>query len=308
MISEKAATALATVATVCWCVQLIPQIWYNWKRKDCTGLPPLMMFLWVVSGIPFAIYFCVSEGNITLQVQPHLFMFFCLISFVQSCYYPPVRLTHWKIAAILGAFCASAIGMEIGFILWLRPLYRKGLHWPALIFGILASIFLALGLIPPYFELAKRKGRVVGINFVFLFIDSLGAWLSIVSVCLGNMDVMGIVLYCVVAALELGIFISHFIWWLRFRCLSHDESEEAEERATEAEKVTDTVGFAKDTESSACANQSSSRRSSFATVDEDYRSLMSHMTHGQDDHASKMLRAVHGISIQRDTQTYEEYS
>lgn len=37
MISEKAATALATIATVCWCVQLIPQIIYNWKKKGLYG-------------------------------------------------------------------------------------------------------------------------------------------------------------------------------------------------------------------------------------------------------------------------------
>ncbi|QLQ78356.1 hypothetical protein HG537_0A06030 [Torulaspora globosa] len=234
MISEGAATALATVATVCWCIQLIPQIWYNWRRKDCTGLPPLMMFLWVVSAIPFAIYFCVSEGNITLQVQPHLFMFFCAISFVQSCYYPPVRMARRKIAAILLIFAVWCVGMEVGFILWLRPLYRKGIHWPALIFGILASVLLAVGLLPPYFELAKRQGRVVGINFLFLFVDSLGAWLSIVSVILGNMDVMGIALYCVVAALELGIFISHFIWCCRFKWFRKAPLEESE---VEIEKI-----------------------------------------------------------------------
>lgn len=223
MISERAATALGTVATVCWCVQLIPQIIYNWKRKDCTGLPPIMMFLWVISGIPFAIYFCVSRGNVILQIQPHLFMFFCSISFIQSCYYPPTQLKKWKIVAIIGFIIASDVGMEVGFILWLRPLYDRGIKWPDLIFGILASVLLAIGLLPPFFELAKRNGRVVGINFGFLFIDSLGAWLSIVSVVLGNMDVMGIILYCVVAGMELGIFLSHFIWCCRFKWFGNDE-------------------------------------------------------------------------------------
>lgn len=30
--------------------------------------------------------------------------------------------------------------------------------------AIIASVILALGLIPPYFELAKRNGRVIGIS------------------------------------------------------------------------------------------------------------------------------------------------
>ncbi|SCU90455.1 LADA_0F04192g1_1 [Lachancea dasiensis] len=217
MISEKAATALATIGTVCWCVQLIPQIIYNYRRKDCEGLPPVMLLLWVVSGIPFAIYFMVTKGNIILQVQPHLFMFFCGVSYVQSLYYPPVQWDKRKIIMAVAAIALIDVGMEIGFTLWLRPLYARGVHWPSLIFGILASVLLALGLIPPYFELAKRQGRVVGINFVFLFVDSLGAWLSIASVIVGNMDIMGIVLYGVVAALEIGIFASHIVWCCRFR-------------------------------------------------------------------------------------------
>ncbi|SCU85813.1 LANO_0C05512g1_1 [Lachancea nothofagi CBS 11611] len=217
MISEKAATALATIGTVCWCVQLIPQIIFNYRQKDCEGLPPLMMLLWVISGIPFAIYFMVTKGNIILQIQPHLFMVFCGVSYVQSLYYPPVQLDRRKICASVAAIVLVDIGMEIGFTLWLRPLYARGVHWPSLIFGILASVLLGLGLVPPYFELAKRQGRVVGINFVFLFVDSLGAWLSIASVIVGNMDTMGIILYSIVAALELGIFASHFVWCCRFK-------------------------------------------------------------------------------------------
>lgn len=92
-----------------------------------------MMFLWVVSGIPFAIYFCVSKGNVILQVQPHLFMFFCSISFVQSCYYPPISMARSKIVMIVAAIIAADVGMEVGFILWLRPLYEKGVKWPDLI-------------------------------------------------------------------------------------------------------------------------------------------------------------------------------
>lgn len=230
MISEKASTALGTIATVCWCVQLIPQIIYNWKRKDCTGLPPLMMFSWVVSCIPFGIYFCISAPNMILQIQPHLFMFFCSISFIQTLYYPPLKMNRLKIILTILSIILFDVGMEVGFIIWLKPLYAKGITWPNLIFGILATILLSVGLLPPYFELAKRQGRVVGINFWFLSVDSLGAWLSIASVILGNMDVMGIILYCAVAALELGIFLSHFIWCCRFKWFGNSQTIDETER------------------------------------------------------------------------------
>ncbi|KAL3232354.1 hypothetical protein RNJ44_04270 [Nakaseomyces bracarensis] len=309
MISERAATVLATIATVCWCVQLIPQIIYNWKRKDCTGLPPLMMFLWVVSGIPFAIYFCVSKGNVVLQIQPHLFMFFCGISFVQSCYYPPCSMDRKKIVAIVLGIIACDVGMEVGFILWLRPLYSRGITWPDLIFGIIATVLLGVGLLPPYFELAKRKGRVVGINFAFLFIDSLGAWLSIVSVVVGNMDVMGIILYCVIAGLELGIFFSHFIWCCRFKWFgNHTEEElEADENSHNNEKTLDEKAvsaipgekfdidhaFAETEE----VNDTDELRDDASSIfDYDLERRPSHM-----ERFSHNVHAVHGVVMQRST-------
>jgi hypothetical protein len=41
-----ASNVLGTIGTVLWCIQLIPQIWYNWQQKKTDGLPPSMMFLW----------------------------------------------------------------------------------------------------------------------------------------------------------------------------------------------------------------------------------------------------------------------
>ncbi|CAI4056619.1 hypothetical protein SUVZ_02G2200 [Saccharomyces uvarum] len=309
MISEKAATALATVATVCWCVQLIPQIIYNWKKKDCTGLPPLMMFLWVVSGIPFAIYFCVSNGNVILQVQPHLFMFFCAISFVQSCYYPPVSMAKSKIVLIIATIIAADIGMEVGFILWLRPLYEKGTTWPDLIFGILASVLLAVGLLPPYHELAKRKGRVVGINFAFLFIDSLGAWLSIVSVILGNMDTMGIILYSIIAGMELGIFASHFIWWCRFKWLAKDKFVDEENDQTEKEESCGEIGHV----SSKDEQQVTSYNLDDKSICDDVSSLAdnvdsSHTFDGGVLSRTQTLHAVHGVVVRTESDHYSRLS
>lgn len=41
-----AANVLGTLGTVFWCIQLIPQIWQNWKHKKTEGLPAMMMLLW----------------------------------------------------------------------------------------------------------------------------------------------------------------------------------------------------------------------------------------------------------------------
>lgn len=226
--NTSAVTALATIGTILWCIQLIPQIITNYRNKDCTGLPPLMMFLWVISGVPFGIYFCIMDTEIIFQIQPHLFMFFCSISFIQTIYYPPVKFPPWKIAVVIITLLVVFLGLELGFILWLKPVYKRGTHWPALIFGIIASVLLALGLLPPYFELAKRQGRVVGINFVFLTMDSMGAYFSIASVAVGDQNVLSLVLYCIVAVLELGVFMSQFIWLCRFRWFGNGLKDDIE--------------------------------------------------------------------------------
>lgn len=236
MYNAVAENVLGTAGTICWCIQLVPQIIRNYRAKDCTGFPPLMMFLWAASGVPFAIYFFGTDGSIPLRVQPQLFTFFCVVSWSQTLYYPPVRMQRKRLAIYVGGFLLIAIGLEVGFILWLRPLYRKGIEYPMLIIGIVASVLLALGLIPPYFELGKRNGRVVGINFVFLFLDSLGALLSMISIFVGTMDIMSIVLYAIVLGLELGIFSSQIIWYTLLGGRKVIKQEKADRRALQKEE------------------------------------------------------------------------
>ncbi|EFW13807.1 PQ loop repeat protein [Coccidioides posadasii str. Silveira] len=129
-----------------------------------------------------------------------------------SCLSPATVITL-ALAVLLG-------GSEVLFILTLRIPYRKGITWPALLFGILATILLVLGLMSPYQEIWKRRGRVVGINWVFLTIDTFGALFSLLALVVeSSFDVLGGVMYCVVLALEIGIFGSHIVWRLLHRDL-----------------------------------------------------------------------------------------
>lgn len=245
MYNAVAENVLGTIGTVLWCIQLVPQIIRNYRVKNCEGLPPTMMFLWAASGVPFSIYFFGIDGSIPLRIQPQLFTFFCLVSWVQVLYYPPTQIPRKKLILTTAAFVLVSVGLEVGFILWLRPLHRRGIKWPMLVIGIIATVLLGIGLIPPYFELAKRKGRVIGINFVFLTMDSSGALFSMLSIVVGKFDVLSCILYAVVLALELGIFSSHLIWWLRFGKDAPKESEllEMEEKARkEKEKEREAQG------------------------------------------------------------------
>lgn len=239
-----AENVLATIGTVFWCIQLVPQIIRNYRVKDCEGLPPLMMFLWAALGVPFSIYFFGIDGLIPLRIQPQLFTFFCLVLWVQLLYYPPVKMERKRLLMYVTAFVAVAVGLEVGFILWLRPLHRRGKEWPMIIIGVVALVLLAVGLVPPYFELFKRRGRVVGINFIFLVMDSLGALFLLLLIVVGEMDVMLLTLYAIVLAMELGIFASQIIWYLFLggRRIIREEKQAAKLEKEEAEKLSQYSG------------------------------------------------------------------
>ncbi|KAI7773640.1 hypothetical protein LA080_010219 [Diaporthe eres] len=221
-----AATVLGTIGTILWCVQLVPQIWTNWRTKSTDGLPGSMMFLWAICGVPFGAYSIIQNFNVPIQVQPQCFMGLCLVSWAQVLVYGR-RWRAWT-AALLGvAVAAACAGIEAALILTLRPIYLEGNESPVLVVGIVASILLAAGLLPPYGEIWKRRGRVIGINWVFLAMDWSGAFFSLMALVAQNtFDVLGGVLYIICVILELGIFTSHFIWLIR----THKVRKQAKEQ------------------------------------------------------------------------------
>jgi hypothetical protein len=109
-------------------------------------------------------------------------------------------------------------GIEAALILTLHPLYKDGKEYPITIIGVIAAVLLGAGLVPPYFEILKRQGRVVGINFLFLTVDWAGAFFSLMSlVAQHTFDYLGGMMFIVCLFLETGIFVSHWVWMFRFR-------------------------------------------------------------------------------------------
>lgn len=71
--------------------------------------------------------------------------------------------------------------VQAGLVFAIRPPYAKGVSYPVTVVGIFAFIMLISGYLPIPLELLKRRGRVVGIDFVFLGIDWFGAFFSLMS-------------------------------------------------------------------------------------------------------------------------------
>ncbi|KAF2199727.1 hypothetical protein GQ43DRAFT_473367 [Delitschia confertaspora ATCC 74209] len=195
--------------------QIIPQIWHNWRRKDTDGLPGLMVMLWASCVVPLGVYAIIQNFNLPLQLQPQCFGVLCLICWSQTLVYH----NHWRIwtaTLLTGVLTVVFCVLEFVLVWVLRGPYHRGVSWPVTMMGIIASVMLALGLIPPYFEMWKRNGRVVGISFVFLTVDIAGAFFSLMAlVAQDTFDYLGGIGYIACMLLEVGIFSSHFIWLWR---------------------------------------------------------------------------------------------
>ncbi|KAI9832141.1 MAG: hypothetical protein M1819_004492 [Sarea resinae] len=231
--NSVAANVLGTIGTTVG----VSRIWSNYRRKNTEGLPGAMLFLWSICAVPFGVYAVVQKFNIPMQVQPQVFCALSLVSWAQTLVYHSHKtpMVATLIAVVTGLVFA---GVETLLILTLRGPYNRGTTWPITFIGVIAAVLLAAGLIPPYFEIWKRKGRVVGINLLFLTVDFSGAFFSLIALAVQNhFDVLGGILYIICLFLELGIFISHWVWLLRTRkvrkeakCagLSYDEYVEKE--------------------------------------------------------------------------------
>ncbi|EPS34667.1 hypothetical protein PDE_09631 [Penicillium oxalicum 114-2] len=220
-----ASNVLGTIGTVLWCIQLIPQIWYNYRRKKTDGFPAAMMLLWASCSVPMGAYFILQKVNIPLQVQPQLFGFFSLVAWSQILHYSH-DLSLTKAMTVCAGTVVLFGGLEALLILTLRIPYSKGVTWPDLVVGIFGAILISAGLIPPYFELWKRDGRVIGFNWVFLGIDTLGGLFSLFALAAqGSFDILGGIMYILVVVLEAGIYLSHLIWRFRYRKLRREAKE-----------------------------------------------------------------------------------
>ncbi|KAL5349776.1 hypothetical protein ACLOAV_004808 [Pseudogymnoascus australis] len=185
-----------------------------------------MVFLWAIAAVPFGTYAIVQHFNTPLQIQPQLLCTLALISWVQILVYG--NGWSWFKASVYGIATAIIFGgAQAILILTLRPLYNRGIGYPMIIVGVTASILVAVGLLPPYYEMWKRHGRVVGISLWFIFIDLLGAFFSLMAlVAQREFDILGGILYIVVIILELGILGSHGIWLVRTRRVRSDAASE----------------------------------------------------------------------------------
>lgn len=119
-----AANVLGTIGTVFWCIQLVPQIWHNWRHKKTDGLPASMMLLWAICMAFFifdSVYIwrianvCICAGSVPFGVY----------MIVQVCLYNDLRSymdVNWRINLCLECQYSPADPAADIWLLWFYQL------------------------------------------------------------------------------------------------------------------------------------------------------------------------------------------
>ncbi|KAM0753229.1 hypothetical protein T439DRAFT_323864 [Meredithblackwellia eburnea MCA 4105] len=201
-----AENVLGTMGAICWSVQLLPQAYKSYKRKDTMGLSSWMLAIWWFGGIFLGAYVVVQNINIPLIVQPQCFTVLSAVCWAQCLHYDQGKSKKFCFLALISAIVVAG-GLEAAFIFGAKSLESHGNDKLTEAAGILSAIFIALGLLPQYVEIYKFRA-VIGISLVFLLIDLLGGIFSFLSLIFaeGSFDYIASASYIIVVILEVGVF------------------------------------------------------------------------------------------------------
>ncbi|KZV63180.1 PQ-loop-domain-containing protein [Peniophora sp. CONT] len=202
-----------TIGTICWTVQLIPQLWKSYRSKSTEGLSPSLVLIWGLSGIPLGTYSVIQNLNIPLIVQPQLFGILCIFSWSQCMYYGDKKPLGWcagVLTVLLTVYCV----LELGFIYAVLEPYQRGedaAKRGVQFFGIFASVMIAMGLLPQYYEIYKRR-EVVGISLIFMSVDIAGGIFNDLSLVFkGEFDIIASITYTLVVVMDAAIVLAALI-------------------------------------------------------------------------------------------------
>ncbi|CAE6466749.1 unnamed protein product [Rhizoctonia solani] len=214
-VNEVAENILATIGTVLWTAQLVPQVVKSYREKSTEGLSPWLMFIWALSAWFLGVYAIVQNISIPIILQPQLFGALAALSWIQCLYYGSKKSRLFCASLYMAFLCHLSLR-------WTRdPTFtnfptnqrtdRAGDEWPTRVMGIMSALLISLGLLPQYWEIWKRK-EVVGISMLFMSVDMLGGVFSVLSLVFqAQFDAIAAVSYVLVVVLDGIVVLAAFI-------------------------------------------------------------------------------------------------
>jgi len=210
VVNKVAENVLGTIGTICWSIQVIPQIWKSYRSKSTDGLSEWLIFMWGISGPIAGVYIIVQNLNVPLILQPHILASLFTVSWTQCLFYG--RRWPLKRCIICGIGLLVLMGgIEVGIIYAVKSSVKKGSTVPLKSLSVTNSVFNGLGFIPQYWEIYKRK-EVTGISLMFMAVDIAGGVFSILSLAFKEkFDVFASVSYGVIVVMDGAVVIAALI-------------------------------------------------------------------------------------------------
>lgn len=118
-VNEVAENILATIGTVLWTAQLVPQVVKSYREKSTDGLSPWLMFTWALSAPFLGVYAIVQNISIPIILQPQLFGALAALSWIQCLYYD-CNKSKTYCATLYILFLSAVGGFEAGLSLVVR--------------------------------------------------------------------------------------------------------------------------------------------------------------------------------------------
>ncbi|KAJ4480156.1 PQ loop repeat-domain-containing protein [Lentinula aciculospora] len=204
-VNAVAENVFGTLGTVCWMVQLFPQIYKSYREKNSVGLSELMILSWALGGVFLGIYAVVQDLNIPLIMQPQIFGTLSVICWAQCQYY---RRRWSRLKTILVGISVGCVlgGFEAGMVYALRSSYNHGnqrAESAIFFFGIMSTVVISGALLPQYYQIYKHK-EVIGLSIACMTIDLLGGVFSDLSLIFrpGSFNVLAGVTYTLVVVTD----------------------------------------------------------------------------------------------------------
>jgi len=210
VINKVAENVFGAIGMICWAVEPIPQIWKSYRSKSTDGLSMWLVLTWGMSGTLRSIYLIVQNVNIPLILQPQIVSLLFAISWAQCLLYGH----KWPLKrCVLGcaALIALSAGFEVAMIYVAKHLAMKGNTIPLKFFSITSSVITALGLLPQYWEIYKRK-EVIGLSLAFMAVDIGGGVFSILSLVFKKkFDVLASLVFIIIVVMVTVIMIAALV-------------------------------------------------------------------------------------------------
>lgn len=208
---------LSTFGAVFWSIQLIPQIYINWKRKTGDGLQPSMMIAWSLAGLPLGIHNILSEQPIALQVQAEILTSLSLLTWAQVMFYDH-DWTMKKCVCTLSILATSFAAIQCAFVFGFRygSTSEQDRQRIILAMAILAALGLSFGVLRHYYDIYVYK-TVRGIAWAFVALDAAGDLTSLLAVTIKSpADRIAAGIYASELGLWIGIMLAGVTFNVRY--------------------------------------------------------------------------------------------